>query len=327
MSMHVDDAPLATALGSLSDLRAEDRVLVIIDRVPDVFTSTFTTEKVTCDGTRFGRIRLLLKWSRTNEGDDDKTARSAIGCRDGFEREARVYQDVLPHTGLPTPRCFGVVAPEDGIEHCLVLEYLEDAVRITQSVQLDALERAAAWAGDFHRWSTPLTEDPSADFLPRYTSDFYIGWIDRTLEFSARGRYPWLPALCDAARAELPERLVSVPAVIVHGEYHPANVLIRQGTVYPVDWETAARAAGEIDLASLTYGYSSSDAAVARMGLAYSEARWPDGAPQHFADTLTAACMYVEFRWLGHEPDWTIDPAFDQRFRVLHALAESLSLL
>ena len=42
---------------------------------------------------------------------------------------------------------------------------------------------------------------------------------------------------------------------MIHGEYYPHNILFQSGVVRPVDWETAALAPGEIDLATLCEGW------------------------------------------------------------------------
>ena len=65
----------------------------------------------------------------------------------------------------------------------------------------------------------------------------------------------------------------------------------------PIDWESAALAAGEIDLASLTWGWDDDLASLCEQE--YCLARWPDGTPDDFALRLTAARVFLHLRWLG----------------------------
>jgi hypothetical protein len=94
-----------------------------------------------------------------------------------------------------------------------------------------------------------------------------------------------------------------------------------------VDWESAAIAAGAIDLAALTEGQHWPVALVRRCERAYRIARWPDGAPSGFARALDAARVYLHFRWLGERPDWTIREKNLPRFDQLHEAATRLCLI
>ena len=65
----------------------------------------------------------------------------------------------------------------------------------------------------------------------------------------------------------------------------------------PIDWESAALAAGEIDLASLTSGWDADLAALCEQE--YCLARWPEGTPDDLALRLTAARVFLNLRRLG----------------------------
>ena len=102
---------------------------------------------------------------------------------------------------------------------------------------------------------------------------------------------------------------------------------MQDGVIYPVDWESAAIAAGEIDLASLTDRWPSS--IIEQCELEYQHARWPQGAPVEFERRLTTARLYLHFRWLGELRDahtahvWR----FERRFEDIRSLGEKLHLL
>jgi thiamine kinase-like enzyme len=102
-------------------------------------------------------------------------------------------------------------------------------------------------------------------------------------------------------------------------------VLVRGGQVYPVDWESAAIAAGEIDLASLTEKWPAD--IVRQLERDYQQARWPAGAPASFAQTLAAARLYLHLRWLGDRPSWTSGERESWRFDHLRSAGEQLGLI
>jgi Phosphotransferase enzyme family len=116
--------------------------------------------------------------------------------------------------------------------------------------------------------------------------------------------------------------LLDCPLTIIHGEYYPPNILWREEVIYPVDWESAAVAAGEIDLAALTEGWP--PGFVEQCELEYQRARWPEGPPTGFERRLAAARLYLHFRWLGSETDRA--PSL-WRFEQLRCEGERLGLV
>ena len=119
--------------------------------------------------------------------------------------------------------------------------------------------------------------------------------------------------------------LLTAPRTLIHGEYTPHNVLFRDGSIYPVDWESAAIAAGAIDLAGLTDRWPAD--VVRACEFEYERARWPDGAPAQFNQELAAARLYWQSRWLGQRPDWTTDEECLWRFDELRSAAETMGLV
>ncbi len=97
---------------------------------------------------------------------------------------------------------------------------------------------------------------------------------------------------------EVIAQLLTALTTVIHGEFYPGHILYGRGRICPVNWESAAVARGELDLASVTDGWS------ARLRAAcvreYTTARWPDGViPTEFRRTFAAARLYSAFRWLG----------------------------
>jgi hypothetical protein len=94
-----------------------------------------------------------------------------------------------------------------------------------------------------------------------------------------------------------------------------------------VDWESAAIAPGEIDLAALTEGRHWPSEIVQECRRAYVSSRWPEGSPCSFQRTLDMAQMYLHFRWLGERPDLAVSEKNLARYDHLCLLAERLNLL
>ena len=118
--------------------------------------------------------------------------------------------------------------------------------------------------------------------------------------------------------------LVDRPTTVIHGEFTPHNVLMRNGHAYPVDWESAAIAIGEIDLVCLTDKWPAHVASQCERE--YQSARWPDGAPDDFSYRLDLARLYWNFRWLGDRPEWTTSEKVGPRFEQLRRTAARLDL-
>ena len=112
------------------------------------------------------------------------------------------------------------------------------------------------------------------------------------------------------------------PPTVIHGEYYPQNILYRDGKIHPIDWESTAIAAGEIDLASLIEGWT--EEIVRQCQIQYQQARWPAGAPGEFDRTLCTAQLYLHFRWLSDLPETTTN---GWRFEQLHSAGKRLGLI
>ena len=112
------------------------------------------------------------------------------------------------------------------------------------------------------------------DHLGNSDIAFYLGWARQTASFASRSpsQFSWIVALCRRYEGHV-DSLLSAEQTIVHGEFYPSNVLVKSEVVYPVDWESAAHAAGELDLAALIEGWSTQRAEPCI--LEYLSSRWP----------------------------------------------------
>jgi hypothetical protein len=275
---------------------------------------SFPKEIVTCHLSDGQTMRVFCKYEAGFNHD-------AHGHRGGVAHEAMVYQRLLPKLEVSTPTLYGVYrdAARGGL--WLVLESLEDITHLHKVPE--AMGSAARWIGRFHAAGQDFLQASATPFLDAYDEDYFLGWAKRTRQYlrSRNQHTPWLEQLCTGFREPV-SALLSVPPTVVHGEYYPENILVREGTIYPVDWESTVLAAGEIDLASLTEGWPEQVAQDCESE--YQITRWPGGTPDGFFRRLWTARLYLQFRWLGDDPERDVS---EWRLEALHSAGERLGLL
>jgi hypothetical protein len=280
---------LAAALVAGED---PDHGLEILHRRPSPQISSFPAEVVDCRTPEGTTLTLLCKYGVGH-------TESGFGHRGGVPYEARVYRNLLSSLPKTTARFYGSFNDPSTDSTWLFIEFLRGAARIAQTERpAEYLLAAANWIGSFHALTTRFVEDCSANLVNAYNTDFFEGWARRTVEHAARWslNLSWLEEACEGFLRS--SSLLSVGSnTIIHGEFYPKNIVAVGNDVYPVDWESAAIAAGEIDLAALTEGWEPE--LVSKCELEYQRARWPNGAPEDFRKRLAIARVYLPLRWLG----------------------------
>lgn len=289
MSMN-DLRPVASALPLKEELSQLMRG--IVSRAPASSSSTHPSELVACQ-LKDGSVR----WLHVKHQSEDAT--ESFGHRGGLQRELAVYREVLDPYLDGTPQLLGW-SDADG-ESTLVLEFLEDAVPIHQVEH--GVDSAATWLAHFH-CKVPVTRS-----LPVLDGPYYLRWLERTVHLqSAVGM--------SSVVSDALERLLHDPSPyvepltvgspsVVHGEFFPHNVLWADGAVRPVDWESAALGAGEVDVASLIDDWAPDVAA--QVESVYAALRWPNDLEERRASRrrVAAAAVYWSLRWLGDGRPWT----------------------
>ena len=162
--------------------------------------------------------------------------------------------------------------------------------------------------------------------LVRYDLDYYRGWAERTLTIARQlGRWAaWLQDLCDWYLDTAP-LLADGPKTLIHGEFTIHNVLITASEVVPVDWESTAVGAGEIDLRCLVDNWppATVDActtAYVRGAVVRCGARaLRDPLPRQPSSTCTCGGS-------ARAPICTLGPKRVWRFDRLRSMAEELGL-
>jgi hypothetical protein len=305
--------------------------LIAQGRVPPGSVATSVAENVYASSHPSEVLTLQTPDSKTltlfcKHGAPPDESWLAHGHRGGLSYEAEVYRRVLLPLEVTVPAFYGAFHHAAQDEDYLALEQLDDALAVSKWDDSEVMPRAAYWAGTLHARAERKLTDNDFRFLNAYDRDYYLGWSSRTLEFSRlrSGEGSWLARLCSRYEV-LVDLLLAAPRTIIHGEYYPKNILVRWGVVFPVDWESAALASGEIDLASLIQGWSPE--VICRCTRAYADARWGRDVPNGFSETLTAAQLYWRFRWLGHSVEWSAAEEYGALLEELRSFAEDSSLL
>jgi aminoglycoside phosphotransferase (APT) family kinase protein len=288
----------------------------ILHRSPSGSMSTHPAEIVRCRRNDGREVALL--WKR-GEGHEH----SSGGHRRDIAYEAAVYRRVLQ----PLAVAPALYAAEEGDGAWLAIEYIEGGTTIDAAPEpVEALKTATRWAAWFHEANADRIAEPALAFVTRYDAAYYRGWAVRVSELAGfwHGRLPWLRELLTRFEVAAGE-MVSGPLTVVHGELTPHNILVQNGCAFPVDWESAAIALGEIDVVSLTDKWPPD--IVRSCESEYVQTRWPDGAPADFRRRLDLARLYWDLRWLGDRPEWTQSEKVGPRFEHLRDTAERLGLL
>lgn len=295
--------------------------LTILRREPTLYATSFPCEIVRGRFEDGSRLALFCKYT---QGNGDGVC--SHGQRGGVVYEIAVYRQVLQPSRVSTPTFYGAYTDPSTSSTWLILEYLERSMAVGKVGKLAVMKQAVRWIAQFHSFYEARLSSVSIPVLTSYDAAYYRGWARRTARFAGHWhrRFPWLAALCRRLQKAL-AFLAARPRTVIHGEYYPHNILFQRGLVRPVDWETAAIGAGQIDLATITEGWSPE--IIKQFELEYQQARWPDGPPADFQRALDLARVYVQVRWLGDEPEATTRKDMLPYFTQLRLLSERLELI
>jgi len=314
------DRPSVQALGrALEEALGEPGAITVTELEPNWYSSTFPSEVVRCAvGSR--SLAVLCKYDLAWTDD-------VRGVLAGPRYEADAYRLAVEPAGLPAPRSFGLWSDERSGARWLMLE-LVPGDRFTKSTEPGAMARgiaeAASWIGSFHRFHD--RRPPKQGRLVRHDRASFAACVARARSQCEplRDEYPWLSQLASEYEAVFCDLFGRRPTVI-HGEYYPENILVRDRAIFPVDWERTAISAGEIDLAALTEGHwGPADVRLATES--YAEARWGADPPEDFAESLAAARVYLHLLALGDEGK-PFEPGAKWRFGQLELAAAERGLL
>lgn len=188
-------------------------------------------------------------------------AKRVPGAKARIERT--MYECVLPHLPVTTPRYFGALAGEQPDEETWL--FLEDVGGARYSDDRpDHLALTARWVARLHGSATTVA---AARALPEGGSGRYRRHLTAATEKLAQrlsgpdlspGDVTQLEGLNEVLHgladrwSEIEQLAVGLPATLVHGDFRPKNVYLRtvgnRLACYPIDWETAGWGVPAADL-------------------------------------------------------------------------------
>jgi aminoglycoside phosphotransferase (APT) family kinase protein len=250
-------------------------------------------------------------------------------------REIETYRTLLSPDGFSTALCYGASVDAQAGRYWLFLERVQGAA-LWQIGDFERWQQAARWLAAFHSHfaATPvLAQRARAAHLLHYDEGYYQRWRQRAHTLLAPGAVSGATVVWLLQRyVQAIEILLALPPTVIHGEFYPANILIREDTngepVCPIDWEVTAVAPGLIDLAALVDG-KWSEAEREALSLAYKDActtpTWDTETT--FSQALDCCRLHLAIQWLAWANNWSPPPEHQQNWldQALQ-LAERLTL-
>jgi hypothetical protein len=309
----IDTDELKAALERvLSDHFGRPRAIVTLTRELAPYRSSSHLEELHLsleDGTR---LEVMFKDPGRQVGTNRQVKPDFLSDP---QREIETYRTVLSNRRLNTPVFYGAVVDPATAKHWLFLERIP-GTRLKELGEFALWEAAARWAATLH-----LTYAPAVDglrdrtHLVKYDRAYLERWIGRA-RYVSGGTSSAARQIETLARSydALVERLAVLPVTLIHGEFYPSNIVVRETpsgpSVSPVDWEMAAVGPALLDLAAITSG-SWTDQKVVALARAYYDASGPRFRLSSFEEFLTAldGCrLFLAVQWLGWSTDWQPPP-------------------
>jgi thiamine kinase-like enzyme len=304
-----------------SELRAD---VTILRRDPNEFSTTFPTEVVTCELDGLRVVRLFCKHFHFGSGHAHRENISSV-------YEIDIYRHFLRHSRSSLPRFFGSWIDADTGEALLVLEFLENATRLTRSPDhIGSLFKAATWLGEFHSYSIAAANRPELSFVNRVNLHSYQARCAELVpHFGFDGELHDTMSLLNDRFDRVLDVALEAPLAVTHGDFYPQNVLVSRGEIYPVDWEAASMTIAEMDLAMLLEGSWPAD--LVETCIRNYLASRQSGDEDAIRRRLDAARVLLNVYWIGLYPRIEIHgegtKRLPWRFNYLRDAARRLGIL
>ncbi|HKO79477.1 MAG TPA: phosphotransferase [Chitinophagaceae bacterium] len=299
---------LTRHLSKLFSENGDAKNVEVISRSAFKGSSTFPAEIIKCQ-LPDGKILTLFGKYLAGLGPNNH------GHRGGVEYEIKVYDEVLRNLPLPKANFWGKCFFKENDETLLLMDFLEGSISLKGNPDINLYLNAASWAAKMHNFF----EGNVPSFVKVYDQAYYFIWLTRMEnEPSILAAQPWLQDVINYFRSHI-DLLIKAPQTLIHGEFYSKNILIRNGIAYPVDWESAAYAPGEIDLASIIEARKQE--VVERITESYTTARFENKEfdKPSFEKRLWMAQLYLHFRFFfPKREEW--------RYDHIHALAKKLEI-
>ena len=254
--------------------------------------------RVHLDGCGLGSV--IVKFPPADPG-----GRHVGAMLNAWAREHAFYTEVVPRSpGADVPRCFFAGADPGDDRWVLVLEDCPSETLDTASGASQAQAEAAVDAvAAFHArwWQAPAKA--RFEWMPGFdrigVGGLQGAWLDAIPLFTNRYGHlapgdtlAWLASFA----AELPawsDRAATEPLTIVHADYRLDNLRYHDGRMTMLDWQTALRGPGAMDLASF----------VATSLTIENRQAWEDQLIARYANGLRSAGVEVDDAWLRRSYD------------------------
>ena len=304
-----DTELLAHHLSKLFSSNGTEKTVEVISRKAFKGSSTFPAEIINC---RFPDGKVLTLFGKYLAG----LGPNNHGHRGGVEYEIKIYDEVLRKLPLPKANFWGKCYFKENNETLLLMDFLEDSISLKGNSDINLYLNAASWIAKMHSFF----EDNVPSFVKVYDETYYFVWLKRMEnEPAILSAQPWLIDVIKYFRKHV-NILTGSSQTLIHGEYYSKNILIKDSIAYPVDWESAAYAPGEIDLASIIEARK--EDVVARIKESYIAARFENGEFEKvaFEKRLLMAQLYLHFRFFfPKREEW--------RYDHMSALAKKLEII
>jgi aminoglycoside phosphotransferase (APT) family kinase protein len=295
-----------------------------VERRPSPFRTSFAIEEIVVT-LRDGTVLELLLKDVSSAGLAAHARRVKPRFLQCPGREVEVYRRFLAPIRIG-PALFAAVNDAALGQQWLLLEHVA-GVELYQVGERAIWEEVARWLARFHASliaDDALCREADAAGLVRYDAPFFHRWLRRALRFvmhdPSRGRDRRGVLEHVAGRYdELVQRLLSLPASLLHGDFFASNILVQETEhgrrVCPVDWEMAGVGPGLVDLAALCAG-SWSDADRTSIALAYQREAISAGlvlpaSTSAFLAAFNACRLHLAVQLLGWSARWIPPAAHD----------------
>jgi aminoglycoside/choline kinase family phosphotransferase len=298
------DTELRVVLGRELRRSRADVAVLAVRRAESRYRSSYPLEELLVQTTH-GQLEMI--WKRVAPHELSEAARAA---KPAFlvdpRREIDAYRNLLAPLGVG-PRLYGA----DTTRGWLFLARVP-GIELYQIGHPPVWQQVAAWlAGMHHQFARVPGAGHAPSRVVRYDRQFYRRFMERALARDWPGRAGTAIRRLSSVHHDLVDRLVELPATILHGEFYASNVLVDPAServaVWPVDWEMAAVGPALFDLAALVAGrWSSGQRAL--IADAYRHAGTDGIDRRTFRDALACCRLQLCIQWLGWSDSWTPPP-------------------
>ena len=309
---------IATLEDGLAKCFGNSSQIIELKRRPSPYRTSFALEELKVRLRNGMKLKLLFK----NCGRNALSAEAAH-AKPAFlsdpARELEVYAHFLEPADFGTAVLYGSLVDEPHGVFGLFLEHVRGR-ELYQFGELRLWEAAARWLARFHAHFRAAQLTVGAGHLLRLDANLCRTWLERANRMVEESDIPTGPAAAwisiFAAYVATIDRLSTLPATLIHGEFFASNVLVadskRTVRICPIDWEMGGVGPGLLDLAALVAGSWSEDQK-ATLARTYREEFESNGligweTEREFWFDVSVCRLHLAVQRIGWASEWTPPP-------------------